>query len=1464
MTYQLSSFRLANVGDRAARFTDLTLDVSTAGERAPVDSILWLRNGGGKSSLLSLFFALLLPLRKDFMGKTVKRHLEDYVSSGDTSHTVAEWVAQPGGDASRPARLVTGAVYEWDERRKPADPDRDREKLKGWYYSFFAVPGVLDLPGLPVRDESGRTRTMAEFVNVLKEIAAANPQQFRFVITRQRGEWTDALTARNLDPAVFAYQKQMNHSEGGVAGLFEFATTDKFIDFLIDLTVDSTQPDLVANNLRKVVDVLARKPGLLVDREFCGELEGRLERLAERHILAKAAAEAATGARSSAARLAGAFRTAASAREDDRKWLAEEAKRLGDSARALDRERSRVNDIASELYRVAANHRKKTAKAGWERATTTADEANDEDLAWQAVGHLADRVEAHLHAEDVRQQIAQEDRETAPLREARDDAAATLKARYTQLSEEEHEAETMADTAAREAQAEAGTEGFRERQNRKLATEASVRAENARGRLIEIHDEVVAAVRLGDLPDDEADPAIVLAETKQNRREKEDLLGQVRQRREARPAVRAALEAQSRKLATDRAAKTAERDRLNGDRRKLAARVDALATDVRLAELTQLADGTRLDLWAEAADLRAALTREASAAESAVVATRVDAAEDNRALDGLQANDFLPTTRDAERAAEVLVAAGVPATPGWQTLRDLVTEPERASVLENPRVAELAAGVVVADGDAENARRALASKPWYAVAHVAVSTATQFERAVAAAPPAYLVFPSEPALYDRDAAEHARADREERRRDQDRRISELQEQAKADRALLATLESLLEDCPAGHLDALEKAVEECDEAISGLTDDDQVVRAQIDELDEQEAEDAVTEAGLSDELNRLAQRIERLNALAKRTAERPGIQLAIAQLDNEVEVCTGIADEAASRVSELQETEQAARSLASQHQANWKRYERDSTQVTLLDGDREAVVTGDGDPLSWLSSRFAELDSQWQTVASQSVLAERLTAHLERGKRADRALAEYPESARELAQQLLATGDGQDVDRRAAARKRSREVANEAQQKLSEAKTELNQASEEVKQRTPRDRLRHAPLDDEPATEAEARERAAAEAERATEMSSEVTRLNREAEDAGKLASEADTAAQVFAQQAKRLAGATTPVEVPGDVPAYAGDEPEAELESLLSRLQSANKEAEETADRVTRSIAEVRRIAAEARFAEVPGAIRDRLTGDDADVLADRAEDRAQEMRVRYRTIDGQLAEIGRDQRLVVGEIAGLVKDVLATLESAHRHSKLPGTLGRWANEHFLRISFLRPAGDEDLHARIDAVVDRIVADKKTKPEGLAVLKKCVHEAVAPRGFTVKVLKPNSDLAVEPVDVTHLGKFSGGEKLTVCVALYCTLARLRAVNRGRGRAAIGGTLVLDNPLGTASHVALLRLQRDVAAAHGVQLVYTTGVEDLGAVGQFPNVLRMRNAPGSLRNRRYVVLDQQATADDDGITSARVLREDDS
>jgi len=50
-------------------------------------------------------------------------------------------------------------------------------------------------------------------------------------------------------------------------------------------------------------------------------------------------------------------------------------------------------------------------------------------------------------------------------------------------------------------------------------------------------------------------------------------------------------------------------------------------------------------------------------------------------------------------------------------------------------------------------------------------------------------------------------------------------------------------------------------------------------------------------------------------------------------------------------------------------------------------------------------------------------------------------------------------------------------------------------------------------------------------------------------------------------------------------------------------------------------------------------------------------------------------------------------------------------------------------------------------------------------------------------------------------------------------------------------------------------------VEDLGAVGQFPNVLRLRNAPGALRTRRYVVVDEGFEAPREGITSVLVARD---
>jgi hypothetical protein len=70
-----------------------------------------------------------------------------------------------------------------------------------------------------------------------------------------------------------------------------------------------------------------------------------------------------------------------------------------------------------------------------------------------------------------------------------------------------------------------------------------------------------------------------------------------------------------------------------------------------------------------------------------------------------------------------------------------------------------------------------------------------------------------------------------------------------------------------------------------------------------------------------------------------------------------------------------------------------------------------------------------------------------------------------------------------------------------------------------------------------------------------------------------------------------------------------------------------------------------------------------------------------------------------------------------------------------------------------------------------------------------------------------------------------------------------------------------VRLQRDVAASHGVQLIYTTGVKDPAAVIQFPNVIRLDNRQGGTQGRRYIVAGTDDT-DTGLITGVRVAHAD--
>lgn len=1489
MSYQLSRVRLANIGDRAARFPDTMIDLAAPAPAGgdPLDSILWLRNGGGKSSLLSLFFALMLPLRRDFLGVSVKRHLEDYVATGDTSHSIAEWIDVRADALFAGAQLVTGVVYEWDERRKPVDPERNRDKLKINYYAFTATPGVLTLDTLQLSDDTGRPLDRATFIRRLRELAAEHPQALQLTVTDTPNSWMGTLTDRHLDPALFRYQKRMNHSEGGVAELFNFDTPGKFIDLLVDLTVDPGQPERVAGNLRNVADILAAKPQRELEARFCEVLAGKLDMLAAEYAAATGAAAAAAATATATGALAGALASVATVHAARQEQLITSFADLEEKQTGAVRDRDRARATANELVLRAEQFRAGTAEAALADRRDAEDDARRAVAAWEAVEPLTEQADVHEQIEAVRAQQAVEEEHNAPLRELHDDAALALRVRYIVLERDER---AKADKAVRTASdARAAAKDLRGGQRTADLQQATARAErDALTREIDaVTRNMAAAVDAGDLPDADTDPAAHAEYVTALRVAANEQLGEVRSARRSRVTEREQLASRRSAAAVARSTHDGERATLAHERRKLAVRAEMLAAHDRLHELLQLDDDTPVDLWVDPTGLRTVLTRAAADADSAVVDARVDAAEDVRALDALTATGYLPTTRDAQRVADALTAAGIVARPGWELLRDVVDTPARASALRSPALAALASGVVVAEPALDAARHALATGAVTAVAHVPVATAAHLEDAVHAAAASWAVTTPTPALFDAAAADADRTDRVRHQANRDAEIAGWSAQARADRALLTDLNAFLADCPAGHLAALANDIAAAEAEVAVLDEELAELSDCAEALEAAEATDADTEARLSGQVSAQAGQLAQLWALAEKVADLPGlVDERDARIEGIAELDRTIAelDEAAGEQETLRDCAAVA---ATEHRITADRHATEAGGIRLL-GDTPAAArdaagpVGDNDPapLSMLVSRYAQAARDWTALAAQSVLAERLRTQTDRAAAAGHKLAVVDGDVLDTARALLRTADGQDERSRSAALARARTSLETAHGDVILAEQELKAAREEVRnaERVRERERRGAELESEPADEAEARAHADRYAAASTAASERATALGRELDEARQAATEAKLAAGLFTQQVTRLrdavrqAAPTTGLppeetDVP-PVPAAAfdgsADDAEPQVAAAVLALSDAAEAARAAQKRVDRAVTAVRKAATE--FTSIEDPIKDRLTGDDPTHLAPLAGARAVELRARRQQILGMLADIHRDQGLVVTQVAALVNDVLTTLLSAQRHSKLPGSLGEWSDEQFLTIRFTKPASEEDLRVRIGAVLDAVVAEG-SKPEGLALLKRCVHDAVAPRGFKVTVLKPNSDLAVEPLDITLLGKYSGGEKLTVCVALYCTLARLRAVNRGLGH--VGGTLVLDNPLGTASHVQLLRLQRAVAAAHGVQLVYTTGVEDLGAVGQFPNVVRLRNSPGTLRHRRYVTVESRTGSalgdghgEEAGITSVRVARVD--
>ncbi|MGW7690108.1 hypothetical protein ACWGMA_14725 [Streptomyces asiaticus] len=874
-----------------------------------------------------------------------------------------------------------------------------------------------------------------------------------------------------------------------------------------------------------------------------------------------------------------------------------------------------------------------------------------------------------------------------------------------------------------------------------------------------------------------------------------------------------------------------------------------------------LADGplTAEELDRNAEALRELLEESVGSAERQLFELRTAAAEDARILGALGDGGLLPPSADVLAAVEFLGEHGIPALPGWRYLAQAVDPVDHAAVLAARP--ELVDGVVITDpGTHARAREVLGQASLLPRSAVAVGTSAALlapTPAPGAEESGVFLVPPNPAMHDERAADDERRELRARATARDEEIRALAARLAGDRALSARLASWRTGCPPGRLAELsaaaETARETADTAQRGLVEA-RTARAEADE--------AATEAArVRDERQEAAQRARRvadaLAGLAYRLRERATWQTRLRELAEEAAEYEERAAGCVDRARAADEDRRAAQRAADDAHRTARALRAERAEIAGAPDD----LGEDTEPPS------ASLPALREAYRAASQVYEKVGVGAD--LRAEQARAESDESAalatldrltnkvRTRAAQLLEGTDGADGPSRQAAAARAESLVQMLETRASAASEQLGRLRGEAERLAPADGDAHTELPEEtvPADAEQAKEllrtangelAARTDAlDTARTVHADLVRAHRAAEDA---AGGFDETAALLRDLLRDGPGAEDDGERPEP---YAGDLAEARQAAAETRRSlrgcAADLSAAETSVREASDV--LVRHANSTRYEHVRTPARQQIRELPAAALPEHAAAWAEAFAPRLRVLTDELEQLERNRGSIVDRLRGLVESCLATLRSAQRLSRLPEGLGEWSGQEFLRIRFEDP-DQASLTERLGEVIDEatrsaVRKNSDLRRDGMSLLLRGVHAALQPRGVAVEILKPDAVLRAERVPVGQMGDvFSGGQLLTAAIALYCTMAALRSNDRGRDKHRHAGTLFLDNPIGRANATYLLELQRAVADALGVQLLYTTGLFDTTALAEFPLVIRLRNDADLRAGLKYISVEE--------------------
>lgn len=1443
---RLSRVHMCGIGTEVARFSPLTLDFRDRSRKVN-DGVIWLRNGGGKTCWLSLFYSVFSPRASSFLLKKAKSReasITDFVRGNDLAFIITEWEefqTQQDGELISTERVrVIGRVMAW----RGLQPSADRTNLKNLFFSFRCTPkaGFEHLPILGL--SSTPSKSFEDFRDWLHDFGSKNPH-LEVVVEHEMNEWESYLERIGFDPGIFRFQVLMNQREGDIDQYFkEFCSTSvKFTREFLKLAHDPQQADQLTRNLIELRSKLTRRGPLEHEQTFIQAflaelgpfrietdhfnsirqtlgklqrearglqmaLEENLQRLSEQLRNDKAFLETAHSARQRALEAIGLHKAALAyfdVREAEIKFLAsEEAHQQAKTRTAISQENDLVAKAAIEY---AALRKYQTTEQALTEAVAAEQQRNLpilEELKTLGTAYRAS-VDAQRHNAETEERSC-------------DDKAATIRERITNL-----------DRTVRSSEAEkVRTETRKEQIDQKLSQRNARLQTYSQSGLIQREETPAAASERIDAQANQVRELIATLEDERDKllahnetlsREKEEIL---RDKAESDSRLK-------RKRETIARSETMQR---------------ALLGDRTLLELT---NGAQPDLGNPM--LGEGLKARADAETRSILSSEVDDAEDRRALSYVEAHGLLPPSRDVETLLLQLKSKGVASFSGYAYLAECLPHPEKAIALLRTDPARFT-GVMVNTPELLERVRTNESpenlKGPVSVSVTGLDAVLQDEHTI-------VLPPTTSGAFNRSAAaaekEIIQIRTERRKRQQEEARATIREIERVQRELQA----FLQEFGAGKLEVLLQERDKLDEAIRLLDDqasDKETQRSnnsnRIREINKFVPQHQQTLTGLQNSIRILGQFIQDYEkTLLQDQQQSENYGAAILRLTDEIR-------EMHATITQLREDERQT----SEQRIEWKAQRTKLSHVleSILYFSDEQVATATTDPDQARASYEAQLQVYNSVSASQLngqltavkiQVAEQKTKYEKvRGKLDPIRIQAF---AQEGNIQLRADAAVQSF-----AKAKEAETEAHAQFRVAQQALDLVRRSTGKSAKAPEgvqaDTLEIVAEGRRQASEALAV--ASTAQNKADEMA---TRLGNSIQKIQEHISARSNQKEIL--DSLELGDMAASSDIVSGLP-----EDDESIRKTVRGFKSSISDAELNLKRVDQSLnnrfASILEILRQPDPKGCDNAMKTKLKEVKRDALMHTATELNDSAAARSAIISAELASIKQDHDAIALQMRIVYDSAFHTLKAAERVSRLPDSMGAWASQPFLQIK-VTDHGEAELNVKLGDLLDTIL-DEEGLPDGNSLAFRCIHHVAGEDGLRVTILKPDVVLRAERLNVEDMAIFSGGEGVTAAILLYCTLLQLRAQNKGRvQRAKDAGFLILDNPMGKCSRTDFLRMHRQIAAQMNVQLIYLTGVNDVSAIGTFEHIIRLKN-----RHRNAKTGDSHVTMDYAGpMEAARIAME---